>query len=211
MSESPHHRIAFMRHAESTYSSVYPDITEAGIRQLEQTANELRSFLSVPHRIIASPAVRAQGSAHILVQAMGFASEIITEPLLSDMAYADWPSAKHIFEECRKECGGVENVYDMDDRFEDASIFEPRSSVRGRFYAFLEALTKDLRQAADPQRILIVSHFEILNHFVLKFLPDAPWLGPARSFRLQLEPGDSKARFKGSLLYETFAKDGLFF
>ena len=204
MAQCANHRIAFIRHAESTYSSVYPDITEAGIQRLLQTAEELCHFLPVPHSIIASPAARTQGSAHVLAQAMGYQSEIITEPLLSDMAYANWPAAKMIFEESKLENGGVENIYDIDNRFEDAAIFEPRSFVRNRFYQYLKKLINNLKQTTDSQDILVISHFEILNHFVQKFFINAPWLGSGKYFLLQLDSDNSP--YDGLILYEKFSK-----
>ncbi len=188
------------------YSHVYPDITEAGIDQLKQTAKELHTYFSVPHRIIASPAVRAQGSAHILAQELGYHGEVMTEPLLSDMAYADWPAAKIIFEQCRLECEGVENIYDTDARFEDASIFEPRSSVQRRFYLYLEQLTNYLKQAADPLSILVVSHFEVLNHFIQNCFPDAPWIGAGKSFLLDIEQITDDTYSDAFVLYENFSK-----
>ena len=206
MEESAAHRIVFLRHAESTYSGVYPDITDAGIKRLQQVAREVHEHLSVPQSIIASPAVRAQGSADDLARALEYQGDIITEPLLSDMTYSNWPAARGVFEQCRQECGGVENVYDTDERFEDASIFEPRTSVRRRFYAYLKQLINHVQLAVEPQNILVISHFEVLNHFVREFLPNAPWLRPGGSFLVRFEYGNHDVP-KGSMEYEGFSKE----
>lgn len=185
------HQILFVRHAETTYSNVYPDITEEGARQLRLTARELHPHIVAnPENtltIIASPAMRAQGSAGVLAEALGYSDEIITEPLLSDMAYADWPKAREIFELCRTGGGRVEDVYDSDERFEDTSIFEPRSSVRRRFYRYMKQCHDSLIHTSAPQCIVAVSHFEVLNHFLRELWPDAPWLRWATSFRITFE------------------------
>ena len=199
------HRILFVRHAETTYANVYPDITENGASQLRQTAKELQPLiLSNPEAtltIIASPAMRAQGSASVLAEALGYPREIITEPLLSDMRYTDWPKARQIFEQCRTGGGRVEDVYDSDDRFEDISIFEPRSSVRGRFYQYMKQCHNSLANTTDPQCILAVSHFEVLNHFLRELWSDAPWLRWATPFGIAFEKHDRQGDIIATVSY----------
>lgn len=185
------HQVLFVRHAQTTYSNVFPDITPEGIEQLRRTADGLRPLIfDGPYtdlKVIASPAVRAQGSAGVLVEHLKYAGEIITEPLLSDMHVHDWPRAKELFNQCLLNGGRVEDVYDFDDRFEDESIFEPRSAIRERFFRYMDQLHAGLAQSAEPQCILAVSHFEVLNHFLRGLWPDAPWLRWASSFSIQIE------------------------
>jgi len=200
------HQILFVRHAETTYSNIFPDITEDGVKQLQQTATVLHPLISAnpeaTFTIIASPAMRAQGSAGVLAKALGYTEEIITEPLLSDMGYADWPRAKEIFERCRIGGGRVEDVYDTDARFEDVSIFEPRSSVRRRFYQYMKQCHDSWVHTSAPQCIVAVSHFEVLNHFLRELWPDAAWLRWATSFGISFHKSDSQKTLIASVNYD---------
>lgn len=199
------HQIFFVRHAETTYSNIYPDITNEGAGQLRLTASKLHPHIIVnPEKtltIIASPAMRAQGSADVLAEALGYTDEIITEPLLSDMSYADWPKAREIFELCRTGGGRVEDVYDTDERFEDFSIFEPRSSVRRRFYRYMKQCHDSLIHTSAPQCIVAVSHFEVLNHFLRELWPDAPWLRWATSFCVAFERPEAQTQTIATISY----------
>ena len=191
MRTSSIHQILFVRHAQTTYSNIYPDITEEGTEQLRQTAKGLHPFIfngTYPNlKIIASPAVRAQGSARVLVEALQHAGEIITEPLLRDMHVYNWPRAKELFNQCLLNGGRVEDVYDFDDCFEDENIFESRSVIQERFFCYMGQLQAALAQSTEPQCIVAVSHFEVLNHFLRSLWPDAPWLRWASSFRITME------------------------
>ncbi len=198
MSFSFPHQIIFVRHAQTTYSNVFPDITPEGVEQLQCTAKTLQSFIvKKPHAdltIITSPALRAQGSAGVLAEELHYKGNIRTEPLLRDMHVRDWPRAKELFQRCLMNGGRVEDVYDVDDRFEDTNIFEPRSSIQKRFFHYMRQLHEKLSQFPEPQCVLAVSHFEVLNHFLRSLWPDAPWLRYSSFFRITMDHPISHGR-----------------
>jgi broad specificity phosphatase PhoE len=200
------HQLIFIRHAETRYSNIYPDITENGVNELKSTAKKIEPLIAAyPHqslKIIASPAMRAQGSAGILAQELKYNHEIIIEPRLSDMGYPNWPKALEIFTQCNLNGGRVEDVYDMDDRFEDETIFEPRTAVRERFYAYMRECCSELLESSSPQCVLHVSHFEILNHFLKHLWPDVPWLKWADFFSISLQPSASNDEVAVTVSYK---------
>jgi broad specificity phosphatase PhoE len=99
------HQIIFLRHGRTSYSGIYPDITEEGREQLIQAAKKFRPFFShqsfTKKIFITSPAVRAKGSGDILAKELQFEEEIFEEELLSDMHVFNWSKAKKIFNDCR--------------------------------------------------------------------------------------------------------------
>lgn len=199
------HQLFFIRHAETTYSNIYPDITGQGAIQLRKTAKEIRPLITSNPKacitIVASPAMRAQGSASVLANSLGYTNEIITETLLSDMGYVDWPKARQIFEQCQMNGERIEDIYEIDDRFEDVHIFEPRSSVQTRFYRYMRKCHDALSNASKSQCIVVVSHFEILNHFLKNLWPDAPWLQWANYFTINYETSSSSQDFTVTVSY----------
>jgi|GEM_PF-3614523 len=184
------YNLIFLRHAETTYSSVFPDITQNGIAKVRSVAAELQRASawegSSNLRIISSLAIRARGTASILAEEIYYDREVAIEPLLSDMHISDWPAALEIFQRCNLH-GRLEDVYDTDDCFEDACVFEPRSEIRKRFFRFLHRWHSMVGDSNTADCLFAVSHFELLNHFLHSLWPDAPWLPWAGFFSMSAD------------------------
>lgn len=74
----------FVRHGESTYSDIYPDLTYPGQEQARQAGEILEEAThTVPSdelHLMSSPAVRARGTAGVIADCIGYSKPLIIEP-----------------------------------------------------------------------------------------------------------------------------------
>ena len=77
-------RAIFLRHGQTEYTDVFPDLTNKGVETVTNSANSIECFLKGNSNvvIVTSPAARAQGSASIIAKIIGHRGKIINEPAI---------------------------------------------------------------------------------------------------------------------------------
>lgn len=174
-------RAIFLRHGQSDYTEIFPDLTDEGKQTIVSSANKMKYAVKA-HRdvmIISSPKSRALGSSFIIAEVLGYKGGIKKEPNISSFAIRDKERAKTILYdpldtgrtlqdefESRGGIVAVDLAYTHDPRYEDGKILEPRSEVRKRFYKYLAGLVRQLIACPLIPCIIHVSHYEVLYHFV---------------------------------------------
>jgi broad specificity phosphatase PhoE len=160
----------FLRHGQSEYTEVFPDLTEQGKQTIKDSARQIKGVVDQydHYEIWSSPSARALGSASILTKSLGCNNGISVEPAIAALAIRDAKRARTFFDKF----GFGKNLslaYNFQPCFEDESIFEPRSEIRKRFYKYLGALAAKLAESPVKSCLVHVSHYEVLYHFVETF------------------------------------------
>lgn len=173
-------RITLLRHGQTEYTDEYPDLTAEGTATIEKSAAQIAKGLRHDEEptIVSSDKARARGTADIIKEKLGYPKDVKIQPSMSAMELRDQERAKAIFEELLAEnksahseeapVRGVDRAYLHDQRFEDATIYEPRSEVEKRFFRNLEYTIRAfnvVRKHEELQKphIIGVSHFELLG------------------------------------------------
>ena len=162
----------FLRHGQTEYTEVFPDLTETGKNTIAKSANLIMPVVArfSKVKIVTSPKARAQGSAAVIARVIGFdRKEIKEEPKIQSAEIVDRMMGKAIFFEHTSNGGGraLSVAYGIDPRYEDSRIFEPRSKVKERFLEyFAHMIRADLLIAPTPPCLIHTSHYETLYHFV---------------------------------------------
>lgn len=164
----------FIRHGQSNYTNIPPDLTEVGKRTIFNSAMEFKAIRSnlpgaIALRVASSPSVRAIGSAEIISNVLGVTEEVRQMPLLGPAFLKNMGEAKALFNEHVSK-GGMKELciaYGKDPIYEDGEIIEPRSEVQKRFYKYLGILVRDMLSCSSENRFVIhVSHYEVLYHLL---------------------------------------------
>jgi len=161
----------FLRHGETNYTNVFPDLTESGKETIRNSAKAIRAirnqyFSSLA--IVSSPAVRALGSACIVAETLNFTTRIIEVSFLSPAKVKDAEKGQALFNEYVSSGGmrGLCIAYGSDKRFEDGVVIEARSQIRSRFYKHLSVLVRNMLSCDSEFFVVNISHYEVLYHFV---------------------------------------------
>ena len=176
----------FLRHGQTEYTEVFPDITEEGIKTIKKSTELLRPFIEHYQNviIIASPMARAQGSAAVIAKVLDYKNKIRLEPNIQGAIAKDRQKAKALFYE-HVSNGGIRALsvaYGTDLRYEDGKIIEPRSEVRKRFFEYFAKLVRQLYVSPNlPLCLIHISHYEVMYHLVeslfnLDYKKDEPLL-----------------------------------
>lgn len=161
----------FVRHGHTKYTDSYPDLTEEGAKTIEKSAELLRPLISRYQNltIIASPLARAQGSADIIADVLGYQGKIKTEPNIQGAIVKDRQKSKAILLEHLANGGprALAVAYGTDPRYEDGQVMEPRSEVRQRFLDYFAKMVGRLYVSLNlPVCLIHVSHYETIYHIV---------------------------------------------
>jgi len=164
-------RTVFLRHGQTKYTDVFPDLTKAGTRTITKSAGLIRPFIKDHQNlvIVASPHARTLGSADVIAKAIEYKGQIKEEPTIRAAGVKDKKAGKAIFDEHTRNGGmrALSIAYATDPRYEDSQIFEPRSEVRQRFFVYLAHMVRNLLISMGPTPCFIcVSHYETLYYFV---------------------------------------------
>lgn len=164
-------RVIFLRHGQTEYTDMFPDLTGQGIRTIKKSAGLIRSIIQAHQSvaIVASPMVRAQGSAAVLANELGYKGKIREDPVVAAAIIKDKKRGKALFDE-HVANGGMRALsisYGTDPRYEDGEVIEPRSAVRERFFScFTKLIRQFLVNTGLLPCVVIISHYEFLYHFI---------------------------------------------
>lgn len=163
--------VFFLRHGQTDYTNVFPDITAAGKKLLKTRAEEMKGIIDDRYAaVIASPTVRTIGSASVVAPILGYRGKVKVEPDITAAGVRNKVRGMEIFTEHvkRGDHHGLAIAYSTDPRYEDPNIFEPRSEVIARFYRYLARVVRRLLFCRAGFCLVHVSHYETLYHFVEK-------------------------------------------
>ncbi|MBD3328443.1 hypothetical protein GF340_04015 [Candidatus Peregrinibacteria bacterium] len=83
--------IIFVRHGHTTYSEIYPDLTDEGIQSVNETAGKIKKIIENKNpksvKVVCSPAPRAQGTADIIIKELNISTKRIDDPFLSAIQF----------------------------------------------------------------------------------------------------------------------------
>lgn len=161
--------LIFIRHGKSLYTNEFPDLTEEGVEQITRSAEELKPFIDRYNTILvfSSPAVRAQGSAHVFLNAIGRPEQTVTEvPDLAPVKIKDFSKFLSVLN--RPGFSKEYEVWLKDPVFDDPcnEVSERRSRVERRALRFLSSFALDGFEQRDPVCSLYFTHFEIMLSYL---------------------------------------------
>ncbi len=162
-------RIYFVRHGETRYSGVFPDITEEAQEHIRTVvAPDIASWRKrapthCPFRIVTSPAPRAHGTATEIDQALEYRHpEGI--PFVHELRAMDWIDPQLALLACRGLSGKGYIHYETEPVFQDPAIFEQQDSIRHRLFTWMRFLFNSWGIAQSPFSVVAVTHYEVLCH-----------------------------------------------
>jgi len=163
-------RAIFLRHGQTDYTDVFPDLNKDGVETIQKSAEEIKLAIgsSVRIRMVSSPLPRAMGTASIIAKAIGYLDPIREAPALRAAVVRDKPRAMAVFNEHMAQGGPTELAwsYEEDPRYKDASMIEPVSEIQKRFYKYLSGLVWEMLCFDVAWTYIHVSHYEVLYDFV---------------------------------------------
>ncbi len=157
-----------MRHGETRYTGVFPDLTDEGVQQATRAANVDAAYWMrrnrIHHddlRIVSSPAPRAHGTADIAAKVLRHPYSIALDSELGPMAWRDTARAKAAL-------GGLSGRgyidYETEPTFGDPEIFETQSEMRERWASCFARYIADASRRRTPTNYAWFSHYEVLCH-----------------------------------------------
>jgi len=164
------HTHIFIRHGESDYNNVRPDLTEQGFRQAQQAAQDVAAIVGTkPVRIVSSPLARALDTAEVIAEHLGLTySDIVRHNAIRCMDFYDLGAMEKLWR-AYGSAKAVERAYTSDELFERGTICEKRSGVRARMYQYLAQLFEEADRDAALRTHVHVSHYELLSSLVEDF------------------------------------------
>lgn len=161
--------LIFIRHGESSYTNIFPDLTDQGVAQIIKSARELKLYIDQYDivRAFSSPAPRARGSAWVFLNAIGRSEQTVTEiPDLSPVKIKDLPKYLAILNK-----PGYTKEYEawLKDPILDSpehELSERRSEVNRRSLRFLSSFALDSFEQREPVCSLYFTHFEIILNYL---------------------------------------------
>ena len=164
--QKPVLRLLCLRHGQTRYTGVLPDLTEEGQAKVKRAALVDVSYwirrnkiASAALRIVHSPAARAEGTASIIAEAIRHPHPIVVNEEIGPMAWRD-PIR------CKEALGGLFGRgyidYETEPTFGDSSLFETQSEMRERRFAHLARRIDAAARGTEPQCEIEISHYEFL-------------------------------------------------
>ncbi len=168
-------RITLLRHGQTEYTDVYPDLTEEGQETVRRSAEQIAKNLREEEEVLlmSSDKARAQGTAGIVKDVLGYKGNIRTVKGITGLEMRNREKGMEIINEMLAD-GGVPSVdyaYTHDPRFDDAEIFEPRDEIQKRFMTNIEYAIRAFKTVAKHEELpkphlIAVTHFEVLSPFL---------------------------------------------
>lgn len=190
-------RITLLRHGQTDYTEIYPDLTDEGQETVRKSAEQIVSNLENDEEIVlmASDKARAQGTAGIIKDVLGHNGEIRTVNGITSMAMRDRKKGMETINEILEKGGvpAVDYAYTHDSRFDDAEVWEPRDEVQKRFLSNIEYAIRAFKVVSKHEELprphlIAVTHFEVLSPFLHEIFdikhPEEPTLKNAEPIEI---------------------------
>lgn len=180
-------RITIVRHGDTRYTGVYPDLTDSGIEQITAQAEILSDELDLDKEeviFVSSPTPRTKGSMDIIKEKLGLANqETNVIKAIRGIDVKDMPRALDIINEVMIDgfdLTKIDRAYATEKRFEEMpDVWEAPSNVEKRSLRAIEYAIRGLTKAKEltPNRephIIAASHFEIVDLLLAKVFGREP-------------------------------------
>lgn len=212
-------RITLLRHGQTDYTNVFPDLTQEGEETIRKTAEQIALNLQQDEEvtIMSSDKARAQGTAAIIKNVLEHEREVRIVPGITSMAHRHPERSIQMINEMLAEKGSVQAVdyaYTHDPRFDDAELWEPRNEIQKRFFRNIEYAIRAFKRVAEHEdlpspHLVAVTHFEVLSPFVGKIFnlkhPEEPTLKNGELIEMSvLDPSQGQENSDVVLLKMTF-------
>ena len=174
-------KITIMRHGDTEYTNQYPDLTPKGIERIREKGKYLKTKIDPEKENVfyeTSPSARAKGTMSLILEELDQKdAEVRILKIMRSAEQRDPEKAKAMITEVdwRADIGAWDRFFATDNRFENSpDIWQPRSELERRFYQGLEYVIRSFLKYHKNQKegkiphLLAVSHFEFLNHFIVK-------------------------------------------
>lgn len=164
--------IIFLRHGETDYTDVFPDLTQKGIGNAERAGNMILKIMRENDvkstRIISSPYARTMGTATCIAKRINFSGKIKEEPQIRASDFYDREVAISYWNSKGDSVVSAKN-YLIDPWFNTGIYVEKRDDVASRFANFTKDLLWEVTSGESFDLTIVVSHFECLWKLVEKF------------------------------------------
>lgn len=209
-------KITVIRHGDTQYTGVYPDLTEIGIEQVNDQSQSLASEIDSNKEeviLVSSPSPRTKGSMDLVKEKLGLAKQrtnIVHG--IRGIDVKDMPKAMEIINEVMADgfdITKIDRAYATDSRFEEMSdVWEAPSNVEKRALRSLEYAIRGLLKAREINEdklphIVVTSHFEIVDLLLAKVFSREPGDFPPGS-RVDLALFEGEANSKQVKIDVTF-------
>lgn len=208
-------RITLLRHGQTEYTNVYPDLTEEGQETVRKAAEQIAKNLSEDEKVflMASDKARAQGTAGIIKEVLEHDDEIRTIPGITSMAMRNPERAMEEINEFLSNGGvkAVDYAYTHDPRFDNAEVWEPRDEIQKRFLRNIEHSIRVFKRVAKHDNLprphlIAVTHFEVLSPFLSQIFdlnhPEDPTLKNAEPVEIYVKDPSSENENSDVVLLE---------
>ena len=141
----------YLRHGQTNYTNIFPDLTGDGVKTIKKSATAIKLITGEHFQlsISSSPKPRAMGSASLIANVLGYKERILEEPKL------------HINR------GAQAVSHGTDEWFVDRKTMEPVTEIRKIFFKYFSwQINQMLSPSGTPNCFICISHTEILCHFV---------------------------------------------
>ncbi len=157
-----------VRHGRTLYREEFPDLTDEGVEEVQDTALAVKSEIPEFKRIhlVSSPAARALGTAETFLETVGLSVEVVkTDPDLSPMEMINITEFL-IYDRAHRTPREGEMWIRHAIFGSDNPMTESRPKVKTRAFRFLQMFT-DMIHAEGPGTLgIFFSHTEILYHYM---------------------------------------------
>ncbi len=166
-------RTIFLRHGNSEYTEVYPDLTTEGRNIVLKSGEMIKKQIDGWNgdvNIVTSPTIRAIASANIIKNSLNGTcnSCIEVDRRIRAMEVIDKKKSDDFFENLPKEyrefkngARKIDREYNSNPIWERGDIFEKRSDIQERFVWYLRDFVKSNRREMPPC-VIHISHLEVL-------------------------------------------------
>lgn len=201
-------KITVIRHGDTRYTGVYPDLTEVGIRQVSDQSESLASEIDLGKEeviLVSSPSPRTRGSMDLVKEKLGLADEKTNVVHgIRGIDVKDMSKAMEIINEVMADgfdITKIDHAYATDPRFEEMpEVWEAPSNVEKRALRSLEYAIRGLLKAREINEdkiphIVATSHFEIVDLLLAKVFGREPGdFPPGSRVDLVLFEGESDSK-----------------
>lgn len=156
-----------LRHGPTAYTGKPNDLTPEGEIRVRQVAKDFVEpwfrMSRITHgelSMVSSPSPRAQYTAEVVAEVLGYKTPIIKRDELQPMILRDPDRALAAY---RGLSGRGYIDYETEPVFADPAIFEPPDEVRKRWYTFFSAYIRSAFRSG-PRHALFFSHYEVFCH-----------------------------------------------
>lgn len=170
MNQPPRYlKLLFLRHGKTNYTGKPNDLTPEGELHARQVAADFVSSWvrrsKIAHSdltMVSSPAPRAQYTAAVVAEVLGYKEPVVIRDELQPMI---WRDPDRALVACKGLSGKGYIDYETEPVFADPMIFETPDEVRKRWYSFFSEYIQ-FALKTGPGNAIFVSHYEVFCNLV---------------------------------------------